>query len=243
MAMSAAKHILIVAAILMALIAFWLFFLCPEASIDQDYMRTSWCIKEIGRAFHDFHAEHGRLPPAVVAGKDGVPLYSWRVLLLPYLEEDPVYRAFRLDEPWDSPHNQKFLGYTPGVFLHRAEHGWTHFQIITGPGTAFERPGLTWKDFPDGLPDTMLLVEARDPVPWTKPADLVYDPNGPLPPFGDRDKKRRYWRCLEISVKSGFVAGFADGSSRFIPTETDEKIVRAMMTRNGGEQVGAGDLK
>ena len=149
-----------------------------------------------------------------------------------------------MDEPWNSPHNKQFLKETPAPFHERADPGWTHYQVITGPGTAFERPGLSWKmDFPDGLSETLLVVEARDPVPWSKPVDLVYDSNGPLPAFSNHYKRRRYWLCFEVSAKPGFVAGFADASCLLIPGDTEEKIIRAIITRNGGEDFGPADLK
>jgi hypothetical protein len=242
--MSARQNVLVSILLVFLLLVGWLFFFCPEVRITPEYTQTSNCIKHIGLAFHEYHLKHGQLPPAVVNDKDGKPLYSWRVLLLPYLEQEPLYRQFKLDEPWDSPHNEQFLKTTPEPFRERADPGLTHFQVMTGPGTAFERPGLTWKkDFPDGLENTLLVVEARDPVPWSKPADLVYDPNGPLPAFSSRYKHRQYWRGFETSCKSIFVAGFADGSCRLIPIDMDEKIVRTMITRNGGEPFGAADVK
>jgi hypothetical protein len=64
----------------------------------------------------NYHDAHGRLPPAVVYGKDGKPLYSWRVLLLPYLDEQELYQQFQLDEPWDSPHNLQLLPRMPGFY-------------------------------------------------------------------------------------------------------------------------------
>jgi hypothetical protein len=79
------------------------------------------------------------------------------VLLLPYLERDGLYREFRLDEPWDGPHNKALLTrmpscYTPALIgTPGAELGLTHYQVFVGPGTAFEREGLTEADFPDGL--------------------------------------------------------------------------------------------
>jgi hypothetical protein len=111
-----------------------------------------------------------------------------------------------------------------------------------GPGTAFERAGLTLKDFPDGVENALLVVEAAEPVPWSKPADLVYDPDGPLPPLGCPFSRPVHFLCYEVYRKPGFNAVFGDGSSRFIDSRADEKTLRGLITRNGGEKVDLSKL-
>jgi hypothetical protein len=209
-------------------------------------VRSAVSLKQIGLAFHAYHDVNGKLPPAVVSGKDGRPLYSWRVLLLPYLEEDTLYRQSHLDEPWDSPHNKQTLAETPRrcrPALGGGEPpGLTRYQVLIGPGTAFERAGLTWDDFPDGLANTLLVVEAGESVPWTKPADLDYDPGKPLPPLGGAFTKPVHVLCYEVWRKPGFTACFADGSVRFI-TSTDEAALRSIISRNGGEKMDPASLE
>jgi hypothetical protein len=165
-----------------------------------------------------------------VYGADGQPLHSWRVLLLPYIEKRALYDEFRLDEPWDSPHNIRLLERMPVTYApprykrsrYPAHH--TILHVFVGPGTAFEGPnGLRWRDFPDGQSSTLLVVEAGDAVPWTKPEEIVYDPAQPVRVRGP--------------FKDGFRAGFADGSDRFISYDVDEATLRGAITRNGGEQV------
>jgi hypothetical protein len=170
---------------------------------------------QIALAMHSYYDEHRELPPAVVRDKTGKPLYSWRVLLLPYLEQQALYKEFRLDEPWDSPHNKKLATQTPIPFgMGDDGPGLTCFQVLVGPGTAFEKPGLTLKDFPDGLADAILVVEAREPVPWSKPADVAYDPNGPLPNFGGRFTiSTRFLHC-KFGGRPCFNVCFGDGSRR-----------------------------
>lgn len=115
--------------------------------------------------------------------------------------------------------------------------GLTRYQLFVGPGTAFERDGLTLEDIPDGLAETILVVEAGEPVPWSKPVDLVYSPDDALPPLGGVFSKPIKWLDYEIKRKPGFVAAFADGSTRFIGHDVDEKVIRSLITRNGGETV------
>jgi len=81
------------------------------------------------------------------------------------------------------------------------------------------------------------VAEAGEPVSWTKPVDLDYDPNKPLPPLGGGYAKPVHILCYAIARRPGFNACFADGSGRFIPSKTDESIIRGLITRNGGETV------
>src|SRR5947209_6845650 len=153
---------------------------------------------------HAYNDTHGRLPPAVVYGADGKPLYSWRVLVLPFIEQQELYKQFKLDKPWDSPHNLPLLEKMPGTYApppgkrKKVPPSHTVLHVFVGKGTAFEgREGLRLpEDFPDGTSNTLLVVEAGPPVPWTKPEDLPYAPDRPLP-------------NLDLLFKDGFRAGLA----------------------------------
>ncbi len=185
-------------------------------------------------AMHNYDSVHGRLPPAVVYGEDGTPLHSWRVLVLPYIEQERLYKQFRLDEPWDSPHNTQLLPRMPSIYvpppgkvaLLPPHHTVCH--VFVGKGAAFEgREGLNLQtDFPDGTCNTFLVVEAGPPVPWTKPQDLPHDPEQPLPDL----------RCL---FSYGFRAALADGTTRWVCKETSKETLRAAITRNGQEALGS----
>jgi hypothetical protein len=185
-------------------------------------------LKELGLAMNLYHDYHGHFPPAVLrdpALGDRAQPYSWRVALLPFLEEDNLFHQYRRDEPWDSPANKAVLARMPRVFAlpgRRAADGLTHYQVLVGPGTAFESPDLSFRlgDFPRGAAQTILAVEAAVPVPWTKPEDLPYDPDGPLPKVGGL-------------VGDGFHALFADASVRWIEPDQQEITLRTLVPRNG----------
>ena len=140
---------------------------------------------------HTYHETHGTLPPPAVFGKGGRPLLSWRVLILPFIEEENLFKKFRLDEPWDSPHNLALLPEMPRMFGRyddrtTKEPFTTFYQVFVGKGTAFEGPrGLKLSEnFPDGTGNTILVIEAGVAVPWTKPEDLHYAKDEPLPKLG-----------------------------------------------------------
>lgn len=198
----------------------------------------------IGGAMHAYHEKHGHLPPAAVYDKTGKPLLSWRVLLLPYLEEEELFKRFHLDEPWDSPHNIQLLKEMPRAYARLnvvpADDGYsTIFQVFTGPGSVFDGEQvltLDEIDKADGTGQTMLAVEAMELVPWTKPQDLVYQPDKPLPKIGRPIGKRM--RNGDFEAKNTPVLMLrADGSVRSLPPEISDEQLRAMITWDGGEKV------
>jgi hypothetical protein len=202
-------------------------------------------LKGITLSFHNYYGVYDHLPPPAITDKDGRPLLSWRVAMLPFIEQDNLYKQFRQDEPWDGPHNYALLAKMPKTYMTdwsgRDPPNTTHFQVFVGPGTAFEREGLTFKDFADGTGNTIALVDAANPVPWTKPDDLVYDPNGPLPQFTIHNLQYQFL-CYSAGKKPCYLVGMMDASVRFIRADMPESTIRAMITRNGGEQVDASTL-
>ncbi len=203
-----------------------------DKAID-DVERSGDAHLQVAVAFHMYHDQHGHFPPAAVHGLDGTPLYSWRVLILPWIEEGELYKEFHLDEPWDSPHNIRLLPKMPLLYeppgrkaqLLPPYHTVCH--VFVGKRTAFEGPhGLNLQaDFPDGMSRTILLVDAGKPSPWTKPEELPYSSDGPLPD-------------LEGIFPDGFWACMVDGGRRWVKRETSEATIRALITRNLGDQPG-----
>jgi hypothetical protein len=169
------------------------------------------CLKHFALAMLNYSEAHGHLPAAAIYGEDGQPLLSWRVAILPYLEEKQLYKRFHLDEPWDSPHNFALIKEMPDVYSDRGtqvkpEPGHTYYQAIVGKGAAFEGPrGLRIPDdFPDGTSKTILLVEGAPAVPWTKPADIPFSPDQPLPQF---------WT---VRKGGGYIVANADSSVMYL---------------------------
>ena len=189
-------------------------------------------LRMIALAMQNFASlsEGQRFSPEAIR-KDGKPLLSWRVAILPLIGQQELYNEFHLDEPWDGPHNKRLLTRMPEVYVPVV---WTdepristYYQVFTGPGALFEdERGPRIADMKDGPSNTMMVVEAASPVPWTKPEDLVIDKDKtkPLPKLG---------RLFE----NGFHALFADGSVRFFHKETSPTLIRALISRDGGEVI------
>jgi hypothetical protein len=170
-----------------------------------------------------------RLQAIVFKGKP-LPLLSWRVAILPYIDQKDLYKQFKMDEPWDGPHNKKLLARMPRTFapVQRAtqEPYSTYYQVFVGKDAPFDglRRSRIPSSIPDGLAMTFLIVEAGKAVPWTKPEDIPYTAGKPLPKLGGL-------------FADGFHAAMADGAIRFIPRDAEEKALHAMITPAGGEAV------
>ena len=194
-------------------------------------MQSSNNLKQIGLAIHSYHDAYGFMPQDIV-DKKGKPILSWRVAILPFIEQDNLYKAFKLDEPWDSDNNkplsQRLFVKTfisPDAKLPaKSEFGLSSYHGISGPGAAFE-PGKKIKltDFTDGTSNTIMVIETDELVPWAKPDNFPFDPKKPLP------------KITAPGNRAVFQALFADGSVRALKTTLNEKTLKALFTRNGGE--------
>ncbi|HZV05319.1 MAG TPA: sigma-70 family RNA polymerase sigma factor [Gemmataceae bacterium] len=202
-----------------------------ERTLKAARLRSFRNLQDQMLAMHSYLDVNKHFPPAAIYDKTGKPLLSWRVLLLPYLEEDALFKQFHLDEPWDSKHNKPLLAkmpkqYAPPLPDKTKEKYATFYQVFTGKSTIFEgKEGMGIPDITDGTSCTIAIVEAGEAVPWTKPADLPYDDKKPLPKLGGL-------------FTDGFHAALADGSVRFFTPKLTERTLRSAITRNGGEVLG-----
>jgi len=189
-------------------------------------------VKQIALAFHNYESTFAFFPQDV-KDKNGKPLLSWRVQILPYIEEDALWKEFKMDEPWDSDTNKKLIEKMPKIYapVHtKAKAGHTFYQGFTGGGAVLGlKDKLSLVGITDGTSNTPLVLEAGDPVIWTKPADIPYDPKKPLPKLGG-------------DLDGNFNLAFADGSVRWVKKGFDEKVMRAIITANEGEVVDPNKL-
>jgi hypothetical protein len=132
-------------------------------------------LTHIVAALHSYHRKHGQLPPPYIAGENGKPMHSWRVLILPFLGEGDLYARYRFDEPWDGPNNQQLLDQMPPVY--RCPEDWqkdvfcTSYVAVVGDGTAWAGDSDKYKSFFD-LP--LLLAEiANSDICWLEPRDFT----------------------------------------------------------------------
>jgi hypothetical protein len=188
-------------------------------------------LKEIGLAFHNFHDANGFLPTNQV-GKDKKPLLSWRVQILPYVEQVDLYKQFKLDEPWDSEHNKKLIEKMPAIYLPvrgRAKAGETFYQGFCGSHGMLksgEQVGLA--TIPDGTSNTLMVVEAGKPVIWTKPEDM---------PFEGKDVP-----LLGGMFDGAFTAVMGDGSARRFKKGIAPDLLKRLIDPADGMVVNVNEL-
>ncbi len=215
--------------------------LLPAVQAAREAARRAQCVnneKQIALAMLNYHAANDSLPPAAVKDKAGKPLLSWRVAILPYIEQQALYKEFHLDEPWDGPHNKALIASMPPIYACPSRPatagapGMTSYRVFAGKATAFP-PGRAVKfaDVTDGISQTLMVVETRDGVPWTKPEDLEFaaDADPPKGPFFGAGSFHT----------GGFAAAMLDGSVRFLKNSIRPETFRALITRDGGEVIDA----
>ena len=209
--------------------------LLPAVQSAREAARRAQCVnncKQMLLAMHNYHSANNTFPRDFTDA-DGKPLLSWRVALLPYLEQAELYNKFKLDEPWDGPHNKELLKEMPAVFRCPSRRGpdpsTTTYRGFNGPGAMFETDkAITIADVTDGTSNTIMISEAKEAVPWTKPDDLPFDPQAAPSLYGAGSDHPGGCNC-----------GFADGSVRFIKTSISLQVFRALITRAGGEVIAA----
>lgn len=193
-------------------------------------MASSNNLKQILLAFHNYHDTFGHFPEPISRDADGKPLLSWRVAILPFIEQRALYDQFRLDEAWDSEHNAQLVAQMPSIYAHPSvelPQGETIYHAVVGDGLALKSKGATrMAEVTDGLSNTIAIVEvdAESAVPWTKPSDVEIDLANPLAHMGK-------------ALPQGFNVALMDGAVKFMSNSIDPAMFAAMLTRAGGEIV------
>ena len=224
--------------------------LLPAVSAPREAARRAACannLKQIGLAMHCYHDQYKCFPPAFIPDENGKPKHSWRVLLLPFMEEQALYAQYRFDEPWDSPNNTALAAQMPQVYRCPSDSdmtpGKTSYAMLVGPHAISDGPTpRRLGDIKDGSSNTIMIVEAADAgINWLDPRDLNTEDMGFNRGGGPAEG---LFGMTEITSCHAHVVNvlFADGSVRSISNTIDPKILEAMTTIDGGEAVGPPDF-
>ena len=213
-----------------AVILLVLFMLLPNVRSAREPARRNSCmnnLKQISLALSNYESAHGAYPPAYTVDADGRPLHSWRTLILPYMEQQPLYKTIDLTKPWDDPANEHAYNAMPEVYrcpsdptANADEHLTTYLAVVTPDSAIRTADSLSFSELP-APSETLLVVDAApsQATHWMSPVDadeqllLNVDPKLKRQHNGDI--------CL---------AAYADGHVNPHSGIIDPKALRAMIT-------------
>jgi prepilin-type processing-associated H-X9-DG protein len=219
----------------------------PAVQAAREAARRITCtnsMKQITLAIHNYATKYKCFPPAYIPDKNGKPMHSWRVLILPFMEEGTLYKQYRFNEPWNSPHNRALASQMPRGYacpdVGPPGGSETSYAMIVGPHTISDGPtARTFAAIKDGMSNTIMVVEATDAhINWMEPRDL----DAKKMRFqigGDRNPNTTKNEVSSPHANGANVA-FCDGSVRFLSGfDTDPKQLEAMTTIDGGEAIAS----
>jgi prepilin-type processing-associated H-X9-DG protein len=230
--------------------------LLPAVEAAREAARRTQCnnnLKVIALALQNYHDDHGMFPPAFIPDKNGKPMHSWRVLLLPYMEEKALYDQYNFQEPWDGPNNSKLLmnpmpyayrwyqcpsdprtGRGPGI--------WTSYVAVVGPRTAWPgAPMRKMSEIADGTANTILVMEDQSTgIPWMEPRDLMLDEalrvlTSPDPRVGGIHRQEGFF----YDYAGGRNVAFVDGHVLLLFDGLPRDFVSNLLTIDDGVAVSA----
>ncbi|HWB08087.1 MAG TPA: DUF1559 domain-containing protein [Pirellulales bacterium] len=213
--------------------------LLPAVQAAREAARRSQCnnnLKQIGLAMQIYNDTYGTFPPAYIADTNGKPMHSWRVLILPFMEQESLYDRYNFNEPWDGPNNSQLAAMIPPSYRCPSDPAGfgstnTSYAAITGIGTMFDgETAATMRSVTDGTSNTIIVVETTAGMNWMEPRDL------------DIDQMTLQINASPAEISShhpiGAIAVFADGHTSFLQQSVTAQVLRALITKAGGEPVG-----
>jgi hypothetical protein len=211
--------------------------LLPAVQAAREASRRSQCnnnLKQIGLAMQNYADVYKSFPPAYIADENGRPMHSWRVLILPFLEQKSLYDRYNFDEPWDGPNNSQLALHIPPPYRCPSDSTGgpasttTTYAAITGPGTMFDADiPSSFGSIKDGTSNTLIVAEAANAgIHWMEPRDLnVSQINGINGSPTD----------ISSEHPGVALALFADGHTTVLMNTITPQILRAFFTKAGGE--------
>jgi hypothetical protein len=217
----------------------------PSAREAAKRMLCGNRIRQIGLAIietrsHDIDLSQS--PPNNKPAEVGGPPLSWRIKILPWLEEGAIAREYQVSSSWDSAENWTLAQRIVPAYtcpsepnLVSTEGGrFTAYAMLENSNRDPENPNL----LPTGRitstdGDRILLIESCGAnIIWTEPRDVDVDTlDWAVLPFRS-GAIREPWRSGAVGASfhgSGTHAVFDDGSTRFLPASIDKEVLRQML--------------
>jgi prepilin-type processing-associated H-X9-DG protein len=225
-------HVLVV----LAIVAFLIALLLPATRSARPAARRAQCtnnLKQIALALHSYEQSHNALPPAYTVDANGRPMHSWRTLILPYLEQERLYRTIDLAKPWNDPANAKALETDLPIFRcpesGRPRNTTTYLAIASPNGCLIPKGSRRMAEITDAHESTLMVIEAgqENAVPWMAPIDA------------DEPLVMSLGPTTKLHHAGGMNACFVDGHVTFLKANTPEMVRRALMSISGNDNDAA----
>ena len=190
-------------------------------------MQASNNLKQVGLAFHNYHSAYKQLPAAAATDALGNPLWSWRVTLLPFVEEQTTWSQWRQDQAWNSGANSHLMVPLPRVYASPKEANpasdQTHIFAVRDPQSMMSgAQGLSFADIKDGLSNTILAVYLPNrTTTWAAPEDITL--------------AELQMELANVTPQDPVQILFGDGAVRRIDSPQGRETVEALVTRDAGD--------
>ena len=193
-------------------------------------------LKQMGLALQNYFDVYKCFPPVYTTDANGKPMHSWRVLILPFLEEHALYDRYDLNEPWDGPHNSQLAKFMPPAFRCPSDAAnpgtTTDYVAVIGPETIWQPDrSTTFAEITDGSSNTIAVIEASGAgIHWMEPRDL---------PFAAVAKgiNPKQGQGISSHHSGAVIAMFADGHTQTIQADISLETLKALFTKAGGEKL------
>jgi hypothetical protein len=236
----------------LVIIAFLILLFLPAVQSARARSRPVWCrnnLKQLALGLTHYNKTRGALPPAYIADTNGGPLLSWRVALLPMIEEQSLYDQIELTLAWDASGNHTAISNSQVNIMQcpsDASSATVSYFAVVDPRTVWTgAKGYRLADVGDGLSHTILLIEAHcDGASWAEPRDLSFDEAADLlsRPLRENEGHEVEHGFFYKSGRGRSVA-FADGSLAFLQTPLSRELATALLTANGHEKIDDSEIE
>ena len=221
-------------AILVIVGLFW-----PAVHEGRKANQRSQCtshLKQLGLGLQNYNDVYKCFPPVYTTDANGKPMHSWRVLILPFIEQQALYAKYDLNEPWDGPHNSQLAKFMPPAFRCPSDDAnpgtTTDYVAVIGPETIWQPDrSTTFAEITDGSSNTIAVIEASGAgIHWMEPRDLSFAAvaKGINPKQG---------QGISSHHSGAAIAMFADGHSQTIEESIPLETLKALFTKAGGEKL------